>query len=603
MLHAYSLVHDDLPAMDDDDLRRGKPSTHKAFDEATAILAGDALQARAFEVLAEPDTHSDPQARCELVAALGAAAGARGMAGGQMIDMLAEGRTLDGPAVTRLQALKTGRLIQFSAEAGAILGRAPQPQRHLLAAYGRDLGAAFQIADDLLDAEGSTEETGKTAGKDAAAGKATMVAVLGTERARSQAEMLARQAAGHLDSFGERAGAAAGAGGLRRDTAELNFGARSKMSPVKTPLLDRVRFPADLRNFSPEQLRQVADELRAETIDAVSVTGGHLGASLGVVELTVAIHAIFDTPHDRLIWDVGHQAYPHKILTGRRDRIRTLRQGGGLSGFTRRAESEYDPFGAAHSSTSISAGLGMAVARDLKGEERNVIAVIGDGAMSAGMAYEAMNNAGARHSRLIVVLNDNDMSIAPPVGAMSAYLSRLMSSHSFLSLRELGARMAKRFPRGIERTARRAEEYARGMLTGGTLFEELGFYYVGPIDGHNLDHLLPVLRNVREAEETGPILVHAITKKGKGYAAGRGLGRQAAQRVEVQRDHRRAGQGAAGAAVLYQGVRQCADRRGGARSRHRGDHRGDAVGHRAGPRSASGSRSGPSTWGSPSSTR
>ncbi|MGH7153097.1 MAG: 1-deoxy-D-xylulose-5-phosphate synthase, partial [Acetobacteraceae bacterium] len=230
----------------------------------------------------------------------------------------------------------------------------------------------------------------------------------------------------------------------------------------------------------------------------------------------------FDTPYDRLLWDVGHQAYPHKILTGRRDRIRTLRQGGGLSGFTRRAESEYDPFGAAHSSTSISAGLGMAVARDLKtarGErdDRNVICVIGDGAMSAGMAYEAMNNAGDRRTRLIVVLNDNDMSIAPPVGAMSAYLSRLMSSRSFLSLRDLGIKMAKRFPRGIERTARKAEEYARGILTGGTLFEEMGFYYLGPIDGHNLDHLLPVLRNVREAEEQGPILVHAITKKGKGY--------------------------------------------------------------------------------------
>ena len=294
------------------------------------------------------------------------------------------------------------------------------------------------------------------------------------------------------------------------------------MSPVQTPLLDRVRFPADMRNFSHDQLRQLADELRAETIDAVSVTGGHLGASLGVVELTVAIHAIFDTPRDRLIWDVGHQAYPHKILTGRRDRIRTLRQAGGLSGFTRRSESEYDPFGTAHSSTSISAGLGMAVARDLKharGEkdDRNVIAVIGDGAMSAGMAYEAMNNAGARHTRLIVVLNDNDMSIAPPVGAMSAYLSRLMSSRSFLSLRELGSKMAKRFPKGIERTLGRAEEYARGILTGGTLFEELGFYYVGPIDGHNLDHLLPVLRNVREADETGPILVHVITQKGKGY--------------------------------------------------------------------------------------
>ncbi len=303
------------------------------------------------------------------------------------------------------------------------------------------------------------------------------------------------------------------------------------MNAVNTPLLDRVNIPADLRNFSHEQLKQLADELRAETIDAVSVTGGHLGSGLGVVELTVALHAVFDTPRDRLIWDVGHQAYPHKILTGRRERIRTLRSGGGLSGFTRRVESEYDPFGAAHSSTSISAGLGMAVARDLKNQRvkeegkgefdhRNVICVIGDGAMSAGMAYEAMNNAGARHSRLIVILNDNDMSIAPPVGAMSAYLSRLMSSRSFLNLRELAVRMAKRFPRGIERTARRAEEYARGMLTGGTLFEELGFYYVGPIDGHNLDHLLPVLRNVREADEAGPILVHCITQKGKGYAQG-----------------------------------------------------------------------------------
>ena len=285
-----------------------------------------------------------------------------------------------------------------------------------------------------------------------------------------------------------------------------------------TPTLDRVRTPADLRNFSNDQLREVADELRAETVDAVSTTGGHLGASLGVVELTVALHAVFDTPRDRLIWDVGHQAYPHKILTGRRDRIRTLRQPGGLSGFTRRSESEYDPFGAAHSSTSISAGLGMAVAHDLKGEkDRHVVAVIGDGAMSAGMAYEAMNNAGAQHSRLVVVLNDNDMSIAPPVGAMSAYLSRLMSSRSFLNLRDLAVRMAKRFPKGIERTARRAEEYARGILTGGTLFEELGFYYVGPIDGHNMDHLLPVLRNVRDAEERGPILVHVITKKGHGY--------------------------------------------------------------------------------------
>ncbi|NKC29902.1 1-deoxy-D-xylulose-5-phosphate synthase [Falsiroseomonas selenitidurans] len=290
------------------------------------------------------------------------------------------------------------------------------------------------------------------------------------------------------------------------------------MAPPATPLLDRVKVPADLRNWSGDQLKQLAQEVRAETIDAVSQTGGHLGASLGVVELTVAVHAVFDTPRDRLIWDVGHQAYPHKILTGRRDRIRTLRQQDGLSGFTRRAESEFDPFGAAHSSTSISAGLGMAVARDLKGDTRNVIAVIGDGAMSAGMAYEAMNNAGALKARLIVILNDNDMSIAPPVGAMSAYLSKVVSSRPFLSVREMMARLARRFPRPIERTARRAEEFARGLLTGGTLFEELGFYYVGPIDGHDLDHLLPILRNLRDAEDAQPILLHVVTQKGKGYA-------------------------------------------------------------------------------------
>ncbi|MFZ5692414.1 MAG: 1-deoxy-D-xylulose-5-phosphate synthase [Pseudomonadota bacterium] len=284
-----------------------------------------------------------------------------------------------------------------------------------------------------------------------------------------------------------------------------------------TPLLDAFASPAELRTLPDQKLRQVADELRAETINAVAVTGGHLGAGLGVVELTVALHAVFDTPKDRLIWDVGHQAYPHKILTGRRDRIRTLRQGGGLSGFTKRAESEYDCFGAAHSSTSISAGLGMAVARDLAGLRHNVIAVIGDGAMSAGMAYEAMNNAGAMDSRLIVILNDNEMSIAPPVGAMSAYLARLISGRTYLSLREIGKQFAQRLPRFMHDQAARAEEYARGMVTGGTLFEELGFYYVGPIDGHNLDHLLPVLRNVRDAA-FGPILVHVVTQKGKGYA-------------------------------------------------------------------------------------
>jgi 1-deoxy-D-xylulose-5-phosphate synthase len=284
-----------------------------------------------------------------------------------------------------------------------------------------------------------------------------------------------------------------------------------------TPLLDTVQFPADLRKLRVDQLRQLADELRAETISAVGTTGGHLGSGLGVVELTTAIHYVFDTPRDRLVWDVGHQCYPHKILTGRRDRIRTLRMGGGLSGFTKRSESEYDPFGAAHSSTSISAALGFAIANKLSDKPGKGIAVIGDGAMSAGMAYEAMNNAEAAGNRLVVILNDNDMSIAPPVGGLSAYLARLISSSEYLGLRSLASKVTKKLSRRVHRAASKAEEYARGMATGGTFFEELGFYYVGPIDGHNLDHLIPVLQNVRDAEE-GPILVHVVTKKGKGYA-------------------------------------------------------------------------------------
>ncbi|MGJ0392814.1 MAG: 1-deoxy-D-xylulose-5-phosphate synthase [Methylocystis sp.] len=289
------------------------------------------------------------------------------------------------------------------------------------------------------------------------------------------------------------------------------------MTTSKTPLLDQIPTPEELRKLQPNQLRQVADELRRETIDAVSVTGGHLGAGLGVVELTVALHYVFDTPRDRIIWDVGHQTYPHKILTGRRDRIRTLRMGGGLSGFTKRAESEYDAFGAGHSSTSISAGLGMAVARDLSHGDNHVVAVIGDSSMSAGMAYEALNNAGALDSRLIVILNDNDMSIAPPTGAMSAYLARLVSGGAYRSIRDAAKQLASHLPRFIYDKARKAEEFSRSFITGGTMFEELGFYYVGPIDGHNLDHLLPVLTNVRDKDD-GPVLVHVVTQKGKGYA-------------------------------------------------------------------------------------
>ena len=292
------------------------------------------------------------------------------------------------------------------------------------------------------------------------------------------------------------------------------------MDQSLTPLLDEIRVPEDLRKLSSDKLQKLADELRQEVINAVSVTGGHLGAGLGVVELTVALHYVYNTPIDRLIWDVGHQAYPHKVITGRRDSIRTLRQRNGLSGFTKRSESEYDPFGAAHSSTSISAGLGMSVARDLMGNTNHVIAVIGDGAMSAGMAYEAMNNAGTANSRLLGILNDNDMSIAPAVGAMSAYLSQLISSKPYRNIRELVKQIAQRFPKQVEVTAKRAEEYARGLVTGGTLFEELGFYYIGPVDGHNMDHLLPVLENIRDATQDKPVLLHVVTEKGRGHPFG-----------------------------------------------------------------------------------
>ncbi len=335
--------------------------------------------------------------------------------------------------------------------------------------------------------------------------------------------------------------------------------------------------------FPNPTCKQIADELRAELIDAVSLTGGHFGAGLGVVELTVALHYVFDTPHDRLIWDVGHQAYPHKILTGRRDRIRTIRQGGGLSGFTKRSESEYDPFGAAHSSTSISAGLGMAVARDFKGEKRDVIAVIGDGAMSAGMAYEAMNNAGSMDARLIVILNDNDMSIAPPVGALSAHLSRVLTSRPFLSLRHIGDEVAKHLPKRLETAARRAEELARSFVTGGTLFEELGFYYVGPIDGHNIDHLLAGPEKRPRQRREGAGADPCRDREGARLSVGRAGRGQMAQRRQVRRRDRGAGQVEREGAVLYQRLRQILDKACRAGRPHRRDHGGDAVRHRPQP--------------------
>jgi 1-deoxy-D-xylulose-5-phosphate synthase len=350
-------------------------------------------------------------------------------------------------------------------------------------------------------------------------------------------------------------------------------------TPV-TPLLDKVKIPADLRKLEPSQLRQLADELRTETISAVSVTGGHLGAGLGVVELTTAIHYVFNTPEDRLIWDVGHQCYPHKILTGRRDRIRTLRTGGGLSGFTKRTESEYDPFGAAHSSTSISAALGFAIANKLNDKPGKAIAVIGDGAMSAGMAYEAMNNAQAAGNRLVVILNDNDMSIAPPVGGLSAYLARLVSSRPFLSLREVAKRISRKLPEPLHIAARKTDEFARGMAMGGTLFEELGFYYVGPIDGHNLDHLIPVLENVRDAAE-GAVPDPCRHQKGPWLCPGRSGGRQISWRRQNSTSSPASRTRAPAAARR---LSECLWRNAGQAGRERRqivrDHRRDAQRHR-----------------------
>jgi 1-deoxy-D-xylulose-5-phosphate synthase len=379
---------------------------------------------------------------------------------------------------------------------------------------------------------------------------------------------------------------------------------KESLSPMterpKTPLLDTIDTPVALRSLTPDRLAQVADELRSEMISAVSVTGGHLGAGLGVVELTVALHYVFDTPRDRLIWDVGHQAYPHKILTGRRDRIRTLRTGGGLSGFTKRSESEYDPFGAAHSSTSISAALGFAMANKLKGAPGKAIAVIGDGAMSAGMAYEAMNNAREAGNRLIVILNDNDMSIAPPVGGLSAYLARIVSGRPFLTC-AISPSAGAKLPRPLHEGLKKTDEFARGMAMGGTLFEELGFYYVGPIDGHNLDHLIPMLENVRDAAE-GPCLIHVVTNKGKGYAPPRRrptniMACRSSTSSPASRTRRRRGR---------RPTRMCSATRSPRKRRdptHLRDHGGDAVGHRASTASPRPSPIARSTSASPSSMR
>jgi transketolase N-terminal domain/subunit len=439
---------------------------------------------------------------------------------GQAQDIAAEtaGRPLTLDEITELQRNKTGRLIEWPAEAGAILGRAdPGP----LAAYARAIGLAFQIADDILDVTGDSARQARRCAR-----------MPGRERrpsSRSSALTARRTGKGSCRGglrrprpLWRQVADPAGARALHYRPRQVKDGAKPAMSQrPATPLLDKVTSPADLKRLSDAELERLAHELRSETIWSVSQTGGHFGAGLGVVEMTVALHAVFDTPRDKLIWDVSHQCYPHKILTGRRDRMLTIRQKDGLSGFTKRSESPYDPFGAAHSSTSISAALGFALARELGGDcptgHGDAIAVIGDGALSGGMAYEAMNNAGHLGKRLIVILNDNEMSIAPPTGAMSSYLSRLYAGAPFQELKAAAKGAVSLLPEPFQEGARRAKELLKAATVGGTLFEELGFSYIGPIDGHDMEQLLAVLRTVK-ARADGPILIHAITKKGKGYA-------------------------------------------------------------------------------------
>jgi len=505
LIHTYSLVHDDLPCMDDDVLRRGRPTCHVEFDEATALLAGDALQTLAFELLARPDL-AEPAQQLEMLALLTHASGSRGMCGGQAIDLAAVGQALSQAELELMHALKTGTLIRAAVLLGALCG-APLPDeaREQLDRFAKRAGLLFQVVDDILDCTASTATLGKTAGKDEAADKPTYVSLLGLEGARTYAEELRSDALSALASFGPGP-TADPTGGLHLPSTLLTMTANQ--------LLDQIQFPADLRRLERGQLPQLADELRQFLLGSVARTGGHLSSNLGTVELTLALHYVYNTPEDRLVWDVGHQCYAHKVLTGRREGMARLRMQGGVSGFPKRSESEYDTFGVGHSSTSISAALGMAMAAKLKAEDRKVVAIIGDGAMSAGMAFEALNNAGVADADMLVILNDNEMSISPPVGALNSILTRLTSSKTYNAAREAGRHMLGFAPPLLE-LARRAEEHVKGMISPGTLFEEFGFHYYGPIDGHDLDALVPTLENIKKLK--GPQFLHVITKKGQGY--------------------------------------------------------------------------------------
>jgi geranylgeranyl pyrophosphate synthase/transketolase N-terminal domain/subunit len=502
LIHAYSLVHDDLPCMDDDVLRRGKPTCHVEFDEATALLVGDALQTLAFNALSKHLPGLAPARQLDMLNLLATASGSRGMAGGQAIDLAAVGQQLTVGELEFMHIHKTGALIRAAVLLGAHCGEAlPDAMEHL-GRYANRIGLLFQVVDDILDAEASTATLGKTAGKDAAANKPTYVSILGGAKPRRCRPSCGRTRMTHSNRS------------ANPPCACTNLPTSSSRGPSDEPSPARHHSLAcrPAPHGQRDQLPQLAEELRAFLLESVSKTGGHLSSNLGTVELTVALHYVFDTPADRLVWDVGHQTYPHKALTGRRAGMERLRMKGGVSGFPRRGESEYDTFGVGHSSTSISAALGMAVAARNKGEERRVVAIIGDGAMSAGQAFEALNNAGVIDANLLVILNDNDMSISPPVGALNKYLARLLSGGTFNAARRAGEKVLAAMPNVLE-FANRVEEHVKGMISPGTLFEEFGFNYIGPIDGHDLDALIPTLQNLRKLK--GPQFLHVITARAR----------------------------------------------------------------------------------------
>ncbi|KAG1707513.1 1-deoxy-D-xylulose-5-phosphate synthase [Nymphon striatum] len=498
LIHVYSLIHDDLPSMDDDNLRRGKATAHIAYDEATAILSGDALQTRAFDVLSQPLQGICAKNQLKIINILSDAAGMHGMVKGQAIDLAAVGKQLTEEQLEIMHHNKTGALIRASVLMASYCedsfgsidseNRVNSNQREKLLHYAEAIGLAFQVHDDILDIESDTETLGKQQGADMAAGKPTYPSIIGMQEAKSKAKNLYEDALKSLSIFGEEAN-------MLREIAGF--------------------IPEQLRELDIEQLPAVCDEVRNYLLASVSKSGGHLSAGLGTVELTVALHYVFNTPDDKIVWDVGHQAYAHKVLTGRRDAMSSIKKKDGLCGFPRREESEFDTFGVGHSSTSISAALGMALAAKYKGLDSKSIAVIGDGAMTAGMAYEALNHAGDIDESMLVILNDNDMSISPNVGGLSKYLARLLSGRFYSSMREGSKKILSNTP-VMKRFARRAEEHTKGMIMpAATLFEEMGFVYYGPVDGHDVIELVKMFENLKDINE--PKFLHVVTQKGKGY--------------------------------------------------------------------------------------